>query len=236
MQDEQLKQVVEVLVFASDIPLPADQIHAIVEEAGIEDIAKAVDELNADYRRTDRTFQIIHVGGGYQIVTHENYAGWVKKLFQGRLKTKLSQAAMEALSMVAFRQPVSKPEIEAIRGVNCDGVIRTLLERKLITISGRAEGQGKPLLYKTTKEFLRYFGVNDISDLPKPKEIEELFKGNPPQANSSSENQSRNPSPQEDAVQGDGNAPNPVSSEPVPENPAGEQPISSGTEAADAAQ
>jgi len=238
MQGEQLKQVVEVLVFASDIPLPADQIHAIVEEAGIEDISKAVDELNADYRRTDRTFQIIHVGGGYQIVTHENYASWVKKLFQGRLKNKLSQAAMEALSVVAFRQPVSKPEIEAIRGVNCDGVIRTLLERKLITISGRAEGQGKPLLYKTTKEFLRYFGVNDISDLPKPKEIEELFKENPLYANPSAENEGRNPSPKEDATQADLNPRNPLSPEPepVPENPAGENPVSSGTESAGATQ
>jgi len=178
MQVEQLKQVVEVLVFASDIPLPADQIKAIIEETAADDIARAIEELNNDYRRTDRTFQIVHVGGGYQMVTHENYAAWVKKLFQGRLKQKLSQAALETLSVIAFRQPVAKPDIEAIRGVNCDGVIRTLLERKLVTIAGRAEGPGKPLLLKTTREFLRHFGVNDISDLPKPKEIEELFKEN----------------------------------------------------------
>jgi segregation and condensation protein B len=178
MQVEQLKQVVEVLVFASDIPLPADQIKVIIEETAVDDIARAVEELNNDYRRTDRTFQIVHVGGGYQMVTHENYAAWVKKLFQGRLKQKLSQAALETLSVIAFRQPVAKPDIEAIRGVNCDGVIRTLLVRKLVTIAGRAEGPGKPLLLKTTREFLRHFGVNDISDLPKPKEIEELFKEN----------------------------------------------------------
>ena len=178
MQVEQLKQVVEVLVFASDIPLPADQIKAIIEETAADDIVRAVEDLNNDYRRTDRTFQIVHVGGGYQMVTHENYAAWVKKLFQGRLKQKLSQAALETLSVIAFRQPVAKPDIEAIRGVNCDGVIRTLLERKLVTIAGRAEGPGKPLLLKTTREFLRHFGVNDISDLPRPKEIEELFKEN----------------------------------------------------------
>jgi segregation and condensation protein B len=178
MQVEQLKQVVEVLVFASDIPLPAEQIRTIVEETTAEEISRAVEELNNDYRRTERTFQIVHIGGGYQMVTHENYAAWVKKLFQGRLKQKLSQAALETLSVIAFRQPVAKPDIEAIRGVNCDGVIRTLLERKLVTIAGRADGPGKPLLLKTTKEFLRHFGVNDISDLPKPKEIEELFKEN----------------------------------------------------------
>ncbi len=176
MQLEQLKQVVEVLIFASDIPLPVDQIRATVEETTTADVARAVDELNVEYRRTDRTFQIVHVAGGYQMVTHENYTSWVRKLFAGRLKQKLSQAAMETLSVVAFRQPVGKPDIEAIRGVNCDGVIRTLLERKLITLSGRDDGPGRALLYKTTREFLRYFGVNDISDLPKPKELEELFK------------------------------------------------------------
>jgi segregation and condensation protein B len=176
MQLDQLKQVVEVLIFASDIPLPVDQIRATVEETTVEDVVRAVDELNVEYRQSGRTFQIVHVAGGYQMVTHENYTSWVRKLFAGRLKQKLSQAAMETLSVIAFRQPVGKPDIEAIRGVNCDGVIRTLLERKLITLSGRDDGPGRALLYKTTREFLRYFGVNEISDLPKPKELEELFK------------------------------------------------------------
>jgi segregation and condensation protein B len=176
MQLEQLKQVVEVLIFASDIPLPVDQVRSTVEDATVEEIVRAVDLLNVDYRQTDRTFQIVHVAGGYQMVTHENYTAWVRKLFAGRLKQKLSQAAMETLSVIAFRQPVGKPDIEAIRGVNCDGVIRTLLERKLITLSGRDDGPGRALLYKTTREFLRYFGVNDISDLPKPKELDEMFK------------------------------------------------------------
>ncbi len=176
MDLEQLKQIVETLIFASDVPISADQIKQLVVDAPADDIQKAVDELNVEYRNSNRTFHIVHIAGGYQMVTHESYAAWVKKLFQGRIKTKLSQAAMEALSVIAFRQPVSKTEMEAIRGVNCDGVVRTLLERKLVTISGRGEGPGKPLLYKTTKEFLRYFGVNDISDLPKPRELEELFK------------------------------------------------------------
>jgi segregation and condensation protein B len=176
MDLDQLKPIVETLIFASDVPIPADQIRTFVENVTIEDIQKAVEQLNLDYTQTDRSFHIVHIAGGYQLVTHESYAPWVKKLFQGRIKTKLSQAAMEALSVIAFRQPVSKPEIEAIRGVNCDGVVRTLMERKLITISGRGEGPGKPLLYKTTREFLRYMGINDISDLPKPREIEELFK------------------------------------------------------------
>ena len=176
MDFDQLKPIVETLIFASDVPIPADQIRTLVENATVEDIQKAVEQLNLAYTQTDRSFHIVHIAGGYQLVTHESYAPWVKKLFQGRIKTKLSQAAMEALSIIAFRQPVSKTEIEAIRGVNCDGVVRTLMERKLITISGRGEGPGKPLLYKTTREFLRYMGINDLSDLPKPREIEELFK------------------------------------------------------------
>jgi segregation and condensation protein B len=176
MDIDQLRQIVETLVFASDVPIPAENIKALVEETTVDEVQNAVDRLNHEYIQTDRTFHIVHIAGGYQLVTHSSYAPWVKKLFQGRIKTKLSQAAMEALSVIAFRQPVSKPEVESIRGVNCDGVVRTLLERKLVTIAGRGEGPGKPLLYKTTREFLRYLGINDVADLPKPREIEELFK------------------------------------------------------------
>jgi segregation and condensation protein B len=223
MQLDQLKQVVEVLIFSSDIPLPADQIRQLVEETDLDTIAKAVDELNQEYRNTGRTFQITHVAGGYQLVTHENYAAWVRKLFQGRLKTKLSQAGLETLSVIAFKQPVSKPEIEAIRGVNCDGVLHTLLERKLITISGREDGPGRPLLFKTTREFLRYFGVNEISDLPRPKEIDELFKENAVQQNLLADLESPPNAPPESAAPG-GAAPESVAegaaegSEPEREN------------------
>ena len=180
---DQFKQILETLIFASDVPIPAEQIKTLVEDVQLEDIQKTVEELNLEYRNTNRTFHIVRIAGGYQLVTHESYAPWVKKLFQGRIKTKLSQAAMETLSIIAFRQPVSKTEMEAIRGVNCDGVVRTLLERKLITISGRGEGPGKPLMYNTTREFLRCFGINDVSDLPKPREIEELFKEQNSEAN-----------------------------------------------------
>ncbi|MBN1893311.1 SMC-Scp complex subunit ScpB [bacterium] len=176
MDIDALKPIVESLIFASDIPIPASQIKALVEEARDSEIRKAVEALNLDYTQTNRAFSIVQVAGGFQMVTRENYAPWIRKLFQKRITARLSQAALEALAVIAFRQPVSKPEIEAIRGVNSDGVIHTLLERKLITMSGRAEGPGRPLLYRTTQEFLRYFGVNDLSDLPKPRELEELLK------------------------------------------------------------
>ena len=173
---EFLKQIVEALIFASDVPLSAEQIKTSIGETTVSEVKKAVETLNIEYSQTNRAFHIIQVAGGFQIVTRETYAQWVKKLFQKRIKSKLSPAALETLSVIAFKQPVTKSTIEAIRGVNCDGVVRTLLERKLITISGRSEGPGKALLYRTTKEFLRYFGINDISDLPKPREIEELLK------------------------------------------------------------
>jgi len=173
---DQTTRVIEALIFASDVPITAAQLHQYCEEAAPSKIRKAVNALNLEYTQQDRSFHIIEVAGGYQMVTREAYASWIRKLFHKRLRSRLTQAALETLSVIAFRQPVSRPEIAAIRGVNCDAVIKTLLERKLITLSGRGEGPGKPLLYKTTREFLRYFGINSIQDLPRPREIEELLK------------------------------------------------------------
>jgi segregation and condensation protein B len=176
LKAENRKQVVEALIFASDVPISASQIKQYVEELTASQIQKIVDTLNLEYKKTNRAFSIIKVAGGYQIVTRDDYAQWVSQLFQRRRKQKLSQAGLETLSVIVYKQPVSKSEMDAIRGVNCDGVLRTLLERKLITIAGRADGPGRPLLYRTTNEFLRYFGVNTLKDLPKLREIEELLK------------------------------------------------------------
>jgi segregation and condensation protein B len=173
---ENFKAIVEALIFASDIPLAADQIKGLIDDTTPAQVKQAVDELNLEYKQTGRAIHIIQIAGGYQMVTRDSYSSWVSKLFHKRIKSKLSQAALETLSVIAFKQPISRTEVAAIRGVNCDGVVRTLLERKLISITGRGEGQGRPLLFKTTKEFLRYFGVNSISDLPKPREIEEILK------------------------------------------------------------
>jgi segregation and condensation protein B len=173
---DNLKQIVEAVIFASDIPIPIEQIRGLIEETTPGQVKKVIEDLNLEYIQANRSFHIIHVAGGYQMVTRGNYSQWVKKLFLRRSKSRLTQAALETLSVIAFRQPVSKTDVSAIRGVNCDGVLKTLLERKLVTISGRGDGPGKPLLYKTTNEFLRYFGVNDIADLPKPRELDDLLK------------------------------------------------------------
>jgi segregation and condensation protein B len=179
-----VKQVVEAIIFASDESISVKQIHALVEEVTPSQVEKIIQNLNLEYTQTSRAFHIVKIAGGYQMVSRDSFSSWIQKLFQGKRKSRLSQAALETLSVIVFKQPVSKTEVSAIRGVNCDGVIKTLLERKLISISGRSEGPGRPLIYKTTNEFLRYFGVNDISDLPRPREMEEILKeeGNLPES------------------------------------------------------
>jgi len=169
------KQIVEALIFASDVPISAKKIADFEEEFDSRKINKIVEELNSDYQKSKRAFFIINVAGGFQLNTRKDFTPWLKKLFKGRLRTRLSQASLESLAIITFKQPISRVEVDAIRGVNSGGVIKNLLERNLICIAGRSEGPGKPLLYGTTKEFLRYFGINDIADLPKPKEIEEIM-------------------------------------------------------------
>jgi segregation and condensation protein B len=175
MDTQELKRIVEALIFAADGPLSAERILETLDPQNGFELDAVIDELNREYEGSGRAFTIRQVAGGYQIVTQPNYASWIKKLYLGRQKTRLSQAALETLALIAFKQPISRVEIGQIRGVNSDGVIGTLLERKLITISGRSEAVGRPLLYSTTPDFLKYFGLNDLADLPKPREIEELF-------------------------------------------------------------
>lgn len=170
-----IKQIIEALLFSADEPVTINRIIKIVDSIKPKDITQAIDELNTDYENSERAFRIRTIGGGYQLLTKPEFSRYIKGLYKGKTKPRLSQAALEVLSIVAFKQPISRPEIDHIRGVNSDGVVKTLLERNLITITGRSETAGKALLYGTTNEFLVYFGVNSIDDLPKPKEIEELL-------------------------------------------------------------
>ncbi len=170
-----IKQIIEVLLFASDVPLPTNRLLSVLEDIKAEKVQHAIEELNKEYANTERTFRICKIGGGYQLVTKPEYAKYIKKLYKGRARSRLSPAALEVLSIIAFKQPISRPEVDQIRGVNSDGVIKTLLERNLITIAGRSEAVGRALLYGTTPEFLRYFGLNELTELPKPRELEELL-------------------------------------------------------------
>ncbi len=173
MDKNKLKGIIEALIFASDSPLSINQMKAILEDVDKADIEAAIEHLAHDLE--GRSIFLKKVSGGYQFATRPEFSRWVKQMFIGRERNRLTRAALETLAIIAFKQPISRVEVSAIRGVNCDGVIKNLLERKLITITGRDEGQGRALLFSTTKEFLQYFGINELADLPKPKEIEELL-------------------------------------------------------------
>ncbi|HSF06031.1 MAG TPA: SMC-Scp complex subunit ScpB [Methylomirabilota bacterium] len=159
--------VVEALLFASDIPLEAERIREVLDLADAAEASELVEELRARYAAADRALAIVEVGGGYRMVTRPEIAPWLVRLARSRTRARLSRPALETLAIVAYRQPVSRPEVDAVRGVNSDAVLDNLLERRLIRISGRKEAPGRPFLYETTREFLVAFGLRDLADLPK---------------------------------------------------------------------
>jgi segregation and condensation protein B len=180
-----LKALVEALIFAAQEPLSISQIRTIClgddtrnngsTQIESETIKQSVTDLNMEYKKAGRPYRIVQIAGGYQFATLSDYADWLGRLYKEQGRRKLSQSGVETLSIVAYKQPVTKAEIEKIRGVNCDYVLKNLLEKELLTVTGRAETVGRPLLYGTTKEFLKHFGLNDITDLPRPREIEEIL-------------------------------------------------------------
>lgn len=181
--DKIYKSIIEALIFASDDPLPTGEIIKAIKEIDGDDISinssdveDSVNELNEKYGPEETSFRILNIADGFVFGTKPEYAKYVGYLSTEKSKRRLSQAALETLAIIAYKQPITKPEIETIRGVNSDYIINSLLEKTLITIKGRADTIGRPLLYATTPEFLRYFGLNKISDLPKPREIEEIIK------------------------------------------------------------
>lgn len=169
------KQVLEALLFAAEEPLSVRRLSAMIEGASPAMITDLVRELNADYLRESRAFQVQEVAGGFRLVTRPEYATWVRELRAAGASPRLSQAALETLSIVAYKQPVTRAELESIRGVAVEGVLKTLVERELVRIVGREEGLGRPLLYGTTDHFLEYFGLPSLDALPRPDELEILF-------------------------------------------------------------
>jgi len=178
----EIKQIVEALIFASDEPIDIQTIVNIIKSVDKEEeieiyslVENAIEELNQFYEENGVAFRIIKIAKGYQFATRPEFSRYVGFMNTERRQKRLSQAALETLAIIAYKQPITKPEIERIRGVNADYILSTLLEKNLICIKGRAESVGRPLIYGTTDEFLKYFGINDISDLPKPREIEEIL-------------------------------------------------------------
>jgi segregation and condensation protein B len=166
--------VIEAMLFASSEPVTVSRL-AVSSEMEEEQVHEAVAKLNEHYESTGRAFRIMNIGGGYQYRTVPELAEYVRGLGRQAASTRLSPAALETLAIVAYRQPISRAEVEKIRGVNPSGVLKTLLERKLVTICGRAQILGRPLLYGTTPDFLRYFGLSDLSGLPRESELEVIL-------------------------------------------------------------
>ncbi len=172
----ELSRTIEALLFSSNSPLSPSRLLSLTVASSKKEIREAVESLREFYRKTNRSFQVVEVAGGYQITTLPEFSDTVSRMFKTRRKTRLSRPALETLAIIAYQQPVPRMKIEAIRGVNCDGVLSTLVEKELITITGRGEGVGRPYLYSTTKKFLEYLGLKDYRDLPDIEEIEKGFE------------------------------------------------------------
>lgn len=172
---EDLKSIIESLLFVSETPLTPDQLKGILENVDMAAIRTAAEELAAEYEQRNGGFILIQVAGGYQFRTQGRYNEWIKRLVKPNAP-RLSKAALETLAIIAYNQPIIRNDIEHIRGVDSGGVIRMLMERKLIRVLGRKEIPGRPLIYATTKHFLEVFELKDLKDLPTPKEIEELSR------------------------------------------------------------
>jgi len=203
MSDD-LKPIIEALIFASPEPITPKVLFKLLAGEPKEDIEAALGSLKADYDRPGG-LQMVEVAGGYQIVTRPELNEWVRRLFHERTTQKLSVAALETLAVIAYKQPVTAPEIAEIRGVNTVGVLSTLIERHLIKIVGRKAVVGRPFMYATSREFLDRFGLNDISDLPKIEDMAEVLGFEPPTGLAAAP-EAPTPLPFDDEPEGEGKA------------------------------
>lgn len=187
---------IEALIFCAPKPIQKKEIHQCLNEMfeaeiPIEDIEASIQQLSEKYQDESFSFEIVKSGGGYQFLTKPAYQASIGILLKQQSKKRLSTSALETLSIIAYKQPVTKSEIEQIRGVNCDYTVQKLLEKELIEIKGKSDAIGRPLLYGTSERFMDYFGINDIKELPTPKDF------------SPSENEIGTPSPEEESTQQD---------------------------------
>jgi segregation and condensation protein B len=170
---EDIKNIIESLLFVAEDPLTMDSIKKVLDSTDSNAIRNVLHELSSEYEARRGGFFLREVAGGYQIRTRPEYSQWIRRLLKPNA-LRLSNAALETLAIVAYKQPVIRSDIEHLRGVDCGGILRMLLERKLIRVVGRKEIPGRPMIYTTTKKFLELFELKDLRDLPSPKEIEEL--------------------------------------------------------------
>jgi len=172
---DDLKNIIESLLFVSEEPLTLDRIKDVLGMDDRKKIREALNDLRSEYENRSGAFVLREVAGGYQFRSRSEYVPWIKRLLQPK-PSRLSKAALETLAIIAYKQPIIRSDVEHLRGVDCGGVLRMLLERKLVRVLGRKEIPGRPIIYATTKQFLEVFDLKNLNDLPSPKEIEELGK------------------------------------------------------------
>jgi len=170
------KQILEAVLFASDVPVVLAVLVEVLGDKSPQEVRALIAEMAEEFERGERGIVLQEIAGGFQILSRKECSPWVERMLRSRRKIRLSKAALESLAIIAYRQPITKVEVDSIRGVDSAGVLHTLLERNLVTIKGRSKGVGRPLLYSTTQEFLSYMGINELSDLPELKEVAPLLE------------------------------------------------------------
>ncbi|HEY5648627.1 MAG TPA: SMC-Scp complex subunit ScpB [Nitrospiria bacterium] len=176
MEDHELTAILESLLFVSGEPISVERLTEALDGVKPMRVRDALDALAENYNASGRGLQIVEVAGGYQIATRPECAPWIRALEKVRAATRLSKSALETLAIAAYKQPVTRGEIELVRGVDSAGVLKTLMDRRILKIVGRREGVGRPILYGTTQEFLKFFGLKDLSELPNLKDLKEIAR------------------------------------------------------------
>jgi len=177
LEDQQLKSALEALLFVSGNPVSMDKLKGVFDEATVEQIDMQLAVLRQEYDDRGAGIMLAEVAGGYQLATRPEHFAWIRKFKSVKVSTKLSKPALETLAIVAYKQPITRTEVEAVRGVNIGGIMRNLMERRLVKIVGKKDVPGKPMMYGTSQDFLQYFGLKDLSALPTLKEFQELEAG-----------------------------------------------------------
>lgn len=174
MAQDNIKSVVEALLFVSERPLTIEQVKNVLDNLNPGEIRVILEGLSAEYEQSNRGIRIVEVAGGFQMITAPSFATFLKKFYKGRHAERLSKPALETLAIIAYKQPLTRAEIEFLRDVNVDGVMKSLTDKNLIRISGRKKAPGRPFVYGTTRQFLEHFGLKSLNELPKMEDFSSL--------------------------------------------------------------
>ncbi len=175
MSPTEIKSILEAILFAANEPISIKQFTQVLGDVSTHDIREQLIALEDDYQAANRSFQLIEIANGFQVCSRPEYRDWIEKFYTRQVRVRLSPPALETLAIVAYKQPVTRTEVEEIRGVNSDSVVNSLIQKGLIRIAGRKPGQGRSLLFATTDRFLEQFGLKNLSELPSIEEIEEIL-------------------------------------------------------------